>query len=206
MLKQFNKTFEKPFLLNLISKIFSIGGRKRRLDDFISEIFEKECRGEVLEIGSGTGQFCHQYLKYVNTFTATDVNLDYLLYSKKEVKTIRYVVCDSSMLPFPSDRFDRIFALFMFHHLSCKMSLSSLRELNRCLREHSKIVIMDPFVPENKFDLIGWLLANIDRGRWIRKRGEFCKLLKQAELTIEDEIKIDGSWPYNMWTYILSRA
>jgi len=206
MLRLFHKVLEKPLYFNTITRVFAIGGREKRINESVSGLFNKECMGEVLEIGSGTGQFSYYYLKHLGTYTATDINLDYLRYSKKKVGTIKYVTCDSSMLPFSSQSFDRVFALFMFHHLSGKMSLSSLREMKRCLKKHGKIVIIDPFVPENRMDFVGRLLAKMDRGRWIRKRGDFCRLLKHAGLRIDAEMKMNGSWPYNMWTYILSWA
>lgn len=203
MLKLLSKKLEHPLVANLITKVFSIGGRKKTLDDFILEIFRKECTGEILEIGSGTGQFSKHYLNYVASYTATDTSLTYLKHARNETNTIKYAVCNCTKLSFVSNHFDRVFALFMFHHLSDEMVQSTLEEANRCLRQHGKLVIVDPFIPENKADLIGWILAKVDRGRWIRQRSNFYNLLIESGLTVEAEIKVNGSWPYNIWTYIL---
>jgi hypothetical protein len=62
-----------PQFYNLTVRIFSLGGRSRKLNLFIDNLLSSECHGRVLELGSGTCQFRSLFLKYVGNYVATDM-------------------------------------------------------------------------------------------------------------------------------------
>jgi ubiquinone/menaquinone biosynthesis C-methylase UbiE len=205
MVKHIYRLLDYPWAYKLVCKIFEMGGRAPKFLGFLDELFSKECQGEVLEIGSGTCQFRDIYLKYVNNYIATDINLRYLQDSQQTVKHIRYVACDATVLPFPNQSFARVFALYLFHHLTDEKTLSALKEMHRCIRPGGKIIIMDNFLPELRWDLCSWAVARLDRGQYIRSRMAMEYLIqKSGHFQITAMHQIPGSWPYVMSLYMLT--
>ena len=80
------KFLENPFWYNLIIKLFSLVSRPGKQASFLDKIFSQQCKGRVLEIGSGTGQFNNLYEKYLPKYFSTEINFDYLNYTKKITK------------------------------------------------------------------------------------------------------------------------
>ena len=89
------KFLENPFWYNLIIKLFFLVSRPGKQASFLDKIFSQQCKGRVLEIGSGTGQFNNLYEKYLPKYFSTDINFDYLNYTKKITKKNAFTVSDS---------------------------------------------------------------------------------------------------------------
>jgi ubiquinone/menaquinone biosynthesis C-methylase UbiE len=200
------RLLEYPWFYKLTVGVFSMGGRARKISRFIDNLLNSECRGRVLELGSGTCQFRSLFLKYVENYVATDINLKYLKDSQQQEPKLAYVVSDASRLPFALRRFDRIFALYLYHHLSDRQTLNSLKEMVRCLKPAGKIIIVDNFLPEHWYDLIAWAVARLDRGQHIRRRRVMLDLIRQSaqKARVEEFNSIPGSWPYVMSAYIIT--
>ena len=167
------KFLENPFWYNLIIKLFSLVSRPGKQASFLDKIFSQQCKGRVLEIGSGTGQFNNLYEKYLPKYFSTDINFDYLNYAKKITKNTAFTGSDSQFLPFRSSSFDSIFALFMFHHLPDDCVQSTLKEVGLCLKDEGIFIVVDAFLPDNSFNLPALIAGKIDRGRHARKRSHF---------------------------------
>ncbi len=200
------RLLEYPWFYKLTVRIFSLGGRARKLNSFIDNLLSSECRGRVLELGSGTCQFRPLFLKYVENYVATDINLKYLKDSQQDEPSLNYVVSDASRLPFALQRFDRIFALYLYHHLSDQQTLNSLEEMFRCLKPEGKIIIVDNFLPEHRYDPVARAVAKLDRGQHIRRRQVMVDLVRKSARAahVEEHHSIPGSWPYVMSAYIVS--
>ena len=69
---------ENPACYRLVVKIFSMGGRAKKIAGFIDQLMARECQGRVLEVGAGTSQFRDIYLKYVKNYVITDINFQYV--------------------------------------------------------------------------------------------------------------------------------
>ena len=200
-LKVLHRTLENPHTFNAVIKIFGIGGRGRALHEFIHKTVVEEANQAVLEIGSGTGQFQEHFVAHADSYIAIDVNIDYLFHSRKENGRPHFVCCSSISLPFRSKSFDRVFALFMFHHLSDQEALGTLGEIKRCLKASGKLIIVDPFRDQRPWDVLGKVLVRVDRGRWIRHRRELENLLQRTTFSNFSEDKLPRSWPYDMSIY-----
>ena len=174
------KFLENPTCYRMIVKIFSMGGRAEKIAGFIDHIMARECRGQVLEVGSGTSQFRDIFLKNVDNYVITDINYQYIQYSKSNHHTLWHVLCDAALLPFLSLTFDRVFSLYLFHHLSDQQTLDTLKEMQRCLKADGKIIIVDLFQPEKRWDLISQLVAYLDRGQYVRRRDSMLSLIRQS--------------------------
>ena len=196
---------ENPACYRLVVKIFSMGGRARKIAGFIDQLMARECQGRVLEVGAGTSQFRDIYLKYVKNYLITDINFQYVHYSKSNYPTLEHVLCDAAVLPFQTLTFDRAFCLYLFHHLSDQQTLDTLKEMQRCLKPDGKIVIVDLFQPEKKWDLISQLVARMDRGQYVRRRDSMLSLIKESgDFQVETHHGVPGEWPYVMSAFVLS--
>jgi SAM-dependent methyltransferase len=200
------KFLENPFWYNLIIRLFSFFKRTDNLNSFLDLIFSKECKGCVLEIGSGTCQFNALYEKWLPRYFATDINVDYLKYAKETTENTIFIVSDSQLLPFNPYSFDSIFALFMFHHLSDECVQLTLQEIDLCLKNGGTFIVMDVFLPDKWFDLTAFIAGKIDRGRHVRKRSHFLSLCAQKNLFQWREIAFKESWPYDMSAFIFKKA
>jgi ubiquinone/menaquinone biosynthesis C-methylase UbiE len=165
----------------------------------------RECRGRVLEVGSGTSQFRDIFLKYVNNYVITDINFQYVHYSNSNYPSLWHVLCDAAVLPFHTITFDRAFCLYLFHHLSDQQALDTLKEMRRCLNPEGKIIIVDLFQPEKRWDLISQLVSSLDRGQYVRRREALLSLIRQSgSFQVEAHHGVPGEWPYVMSSFILS--
>jgi|WetSurMetagenome_2_1015567.scaffolds.fasta_scaffold152317_2 ubiquinone/menaquinone biosynthesis C-methylase UbiE len=201
------KFLENPFFYRLVVKIFSIGGRARKIGEFIDQVMARECRGRILEVGSGTSQFRETFLKYVDNYVITDINFQYMQYSQSTHPGLGHVVCDATRLSFPPALFDRVFSLYLFHHLSDQQTRDSLKEMRRCLAPGGKIVIVDLFQTERRWDLVSRGVAWLDRGQFVRPRASMRALIQEAgNFQVEESHGVPGDWPYSMSEYLLTPA
>jgi len=199
------KLLEHPFCYRLVVRIFSMGGRARKIAGFIDQLMARECRGLVLEVGSGTSQFRDIFLKYVNNYVITDINFQYVQFSKSNYDALWHVLCDAAVLPFSPSTFDRIFSLYLFHHLSDQQTLDCLKELQRCLKPGGKIVIVDLFQTEKRWDLVSRAVSWLDRGEYVRQRNAMLSLIKgSGNFQVEEHHGVPGEWPYSMSVYLLT--
>ncbi|MFZ2088600.1 MAG: methyltransferase domain-containing protein, partial [Desulfobaccales bacterium] len=135
----------------------------------------------------------------------TDINYQYLQYSKSNHRTLWHVLCDATLLPFLPSTFDRIFSLFLFHHLSDLQTLDTLKEMQICLKPDGKIVIVDLFQTEKRWDLVSRAVSRLDRGQYVRPRQSMLGLINQAgKFQVEERRGAPGEWPYSLSTYILT--
>jgi len=199
------KILENPWCYRMVVKIFSMGGRARKIAEFLDRLMASECQGLVLEVGSGTSQFRDMFLKYVDNYVITDINFHYVQYSKGDRNSMWHALCDAAVLPFSPSTFDRIFSLYLFHHLSNQQTLDSLKEMQRCLKPGGKIIIVDLFQPEKPWDLIRQAVSRLDRGRYVRKRDLMLSLIrKSGNFQVEEHHSVPGEWPYSMSAYLLT--
>jgi len=199
------KFLENPTCYRMVVKIFSMGGRARKIAGFIDRLMARECQGRVLEVGSGTSQFRDIYLKYVDNYVITDINFQYVQFSKSNYPSLWHVLCDAAVLPFHTLTFDRAFCLYLFHHLSDRQALDTLKEMRRCLNSEGKIIIVDLFQPEKRWDLISQLVSSLDRGQYVRRRDSMLSLIKESgDFQVEAHHGVPGEWPYVMSSFVLS--
>ena len=129
-------------MLSDSGKNFLHGGRAQKIAGFIDQLMARECRGQILEVGSGTSQFRDMFLTYVNNYVITDINFQYVQYSKSNHPSLWHVLCDAAVLPFSAATFDRVFSLYHFHNLSDQQTLDSLKEMPLCLKPGGKLSLL----------------------------------------------------------------
>ncbi|HYA90801.1 MAG TPA: class I SAM-dependent methyltransferase [Thermodesulfobacteriota bacterium] len=201
LMKILHRTLENPHIFNAVVSLFGVGGRGKALHGFLGRIIAQEATETILEIGCGTGQFQKHFLNTANFYVAIDINLEYLNHCLRIDHRPHFALSTSVCLPFKSQMFNTVFALFMLHHLSDDEMLRTLREIKRCLKPNGKLILVEPFRDQRKWDWFGKFLVRFDRGRWIRHRNKFEHMLRQAGFPEFVEGKLPRSWPYDISVY-----
>jgi len=201
LMRILHRALENPYIFNAVVRLFSAGGRGKALQEFLGQIITREATETVLEIGCGTGQFQKYFVSNANFYAAIDINLEYLNHCSKIDRRPHFALSTSVYLPFKSHMFNTVFALFMLHHLSDDEMLGTLSEVRRCLKPNGKLILVEPFRDQRRWDWFGKLLVRFDRGRWIRHRDKFEHMLRQAAFSEFVEDKLPRSWPYDISVY-----
>jgi len=103
--------------------------------------------GKILEIGTGKGHFALALAKRGFSFTSIDISGQELEIAELNLryfgleKQVIFRIEDAEHLSFPSQSFNTIFSINVFHHL--KNPLAVLNEISRLLRPAGKLVLSD---------------------------------------------------------------
>ncbi|MBI5677389.1 MAG: class I SAM-dependent methyltransferase, partial [Planctomycetes bacterium] len=94
-----------------------------------------EVKGEILEIGFGTGMNLPYYPENVRRITGVDVNIHIHSKAEKRLKSspikVDYHTVSAELLPFPSQTFDTVVSTF---------TLCSIKNIHRALSEIARIL------------------------------------------------------------------
>lgn len=189
-----HKILSNPYVHNFVQKILLIGrsGAVKSTEQCI-----KNCHGKVLDIGCGTGRYAHLFK---DNYYGIDIITGYLKNRPEAGKD--FVSCDAGSLPFKSRFFDSIFSVGFFHHVDAVSSGKVYKEIIRVCKPHSTILIIDAFYPDSKFDVLGYALMKMDRGRYTRSKGSYIEEL-QDYFDIVQLQPISNSYPYHLFSFIL---
>lgn len=106
--------------------------------------------GHVFDFGCGNGRLVEILLDKDMNYVGVDVSENLINAAKKNIASLREsrkiqflkIENDFKKLPFPSELFDTIYSIAVFHHLpSSTLRLEIAKELHRLLKKDSFIVI-----------------------------------------------------------------
>ncbi len=94
-----------------------------------------EVKGEILEIGFGTGMNLPYYPENVHRITGVDININIHSKAEKRLKSspikVDYHTVSAELLPFPSQTFDAVVSTF---------TLCSIKNIHRALSEIARVL------------------------------------------------------------------
>ena len=96
---------------------------------------------EVLEIGCGEGRITTQLVGKVKRLVAIDPDAEIIAEAKENTKGVSLRIGSGECLEFPSESFDIILFTLSLHHQDSSLAL---REAKRVLRDHGRVVILEP--------------------------------------------------------------
>lgn len=117
-------------------------------------------------------------------------------------KDKHFVCCDASGLPFKENLFDSIFSVGFFHHIDFRNTVKVFKEIIRITKPNGTVLIIDAFFPDNKLDVLDYLLMKFDRGKYVRDKEAFISEL-EGYFEICHFQHIDYGYPYNLNVFIL---
>jgi len=123
-------------------------GERALIGDHLRRALASELRGDVLELGTGTGTTL-QYVDWdrgrVTSFTATDLSPGMLEQARRRHGTagraITFQEVDASALPYPDASFDTVTTSLML--CTVPDPERTLREMSRVTRSDGRIVILE---------------------------------------------------------------
>ena len=96
---------------------------------------------EVLEIGCGDGRITTQLVGKAKRVVAIDPDAEIIAEAKENTKGVSLRIGSGECLEFPSESFDIILFTLSLHHQDSSLAL---REAKRVLRDHGRVVILEP--------------------------------------------------------------
>lgn len=184
---------EKPKAYNLINKILSLGNKS--CEKCLLELVNSKHGDLLLDIGCGTGRYAELL---PGIYYGIDTNKDYINYAKRKYRG-NFFVMDATNLKFPDNKFDFIFNVGIFHHMSDEKVKVVLNEMKRVCKKGGKIFVIDPVYP-SKLNLIGYLIFKFDRGKHTRTADYLKGLLENRGFKLLKN-NIKGSFPNKLCVF-----
>jgi len=172
----------KNFLLKykVIYRLYQTIIRKKKDEyNFIKYIFQQYKNVNVLDVCCGDSYILNYIKNYINNYIGIDNNSNYLKNSKKKFPRFTFVNSDIEKIH-KIKKLNRYKINFIFlngaiHHLND----STVTNLMSCLNKkfpNAKFLLIDPIKGKNK--LINKLMITLDRGKYIRTKQKYKKVLK----------------------------
>lgn len=176
MLRVFYRILENPNVYEFVQKL--LGGEKvfRAVKETVEEELRHITYKNVLEVGCGTGltRSCFR-----SDYTGIDINPEYIkIASSRGGGNFR--AADATSLPFGRESYDLVFTAGVLHHMDKKKRNMMFAEMERVCTQKGYIVIVDGLVPSNRLNLIGYILAKLDRGRYKMRIEKFQDMIRTA--------------------------
>jgi SAM-dependent methyltransferase len=142
----------------------------------------------VLDIGCGPGELVPflQGLEYVGL----DQSAEYIAAARQHYPEARFVCERIGDHVVRGETFDLALAIGVLHHLDDDDALTLLRVARASLRRGGRLVTLDGCHVPGQHRVSRWLLSH-DRGRHVRARDEYARLMRQVFADVRDVVRDD---------------
>ena len=172
----------KNFLLKykVIYRLYQTIIRKKKDEyNFIKYIFQQYKNVNVLDVCCGDSYILNYIKNYINNYIGIDNNSNYLKNSKKKFPKFSFINSNveeiDKIKKLNRSKVNFIFINGAIHHLNDNKVTSLISYLNKKFPT-AKFLFIDPLRGKNK--LINKLMINLDRGKYIRTKQKYKKILK----------------------------
>lgn len=176
MLASLHKVLENPRIYNLVQKLLAGERVNRVIKEAVALHLHNICYNNVLDVGCGTGLFADCFK---GEYTGIDISQKYIKIAQSKREGV-FLVDDATSLRFGSETFDLVFSLGVLHHLDKQNREKMLHEMWRVCKVGGVILIIDGLVPSNRLNIVGYILAKIDRGRYKVRFDLFRKMIENT--------------------------
>ncbi len=172
----------KNFLLKykVIYRLYQNIIRKKKNEyNFIKYVFQQYKNVNVLDVCCGDSYILNYIKNCINNYIGIDNNSNYLKNSKKKFPKFSFINSDIEKIhkikKLNRSKINFIFINGAIHHLNDSKVTSLIYCLNKKF-PNAKFLFIDPVRGENK--LINKLMITLDRGKYIRTKQKYKKILK----------------------------
>ncbi len=170
-------TTDNPFIYDTLQYIVHLGRIK------VNRIIEQEVcfnsspDDKILDLGCGTGHMTRLFPK--KCYHGIDISSRYIDYARNKWPGYNFSLMDGKKIDYPDGYFNWITTVFTFHHIEDHVLLELLSEVNRCLKQDGKILVIDTIIPQ-RINIFGRLLVWLDNGKWTRNRCELERIASRV--------------------------
>jgi cyclopropane fatty-acyl-phospholipid synthase-like methyltransferase len=161
------KLLEIPWVYNLVQRIFAAD----ELQSHVKQLLSKYSNQKVLELGAGTGAFSQ--INFGDAFVS-DINAAYL--DEIPLPSNRKLVMSATDLTQLSGKFDLVFSVGLYHHLSEDDFSESICQIKNHLTSKGKLIVVDNIWPIG-INPIAWLVRRFDRGEYVRAKNDVVRIV-----------------------------
>lgn len=119
--------------------------------DRLKELLRLPVKGNLLEVGGGTGRVSSAVRAYVGDLMLTDTSYN-MLNKAKQKNIFKVSLAQAEYLPYPTESFDRVLVVDALHHFMNQEV--AIRELLRVLKQGGRMVIEEPDINHISVKLI----------------------------------------------------
>ncbi len=187
MIRNFlNKLAENSRLFEVFEKIFGADSQKKLA---YRSAYKNGKR--LLDFGCSTGNTTEAFLDF--DYVGIDLDPGCIKYAKnrwKEYSNVKFIANDIFKKPFKSNYFDYILFAGTGHHIPDTLFVPILRELLQVLKDDGELWFYDILRPQKNSPLLTKLLANLDRGRYIRTFKQYESIFENLKGITVSEKKV----------------
>ncbi|MFL5813042.1 MAG: class I SAM-dependent methyltransferase [Bdellovibrionia bacterium] len=170
----------------------------------VKKFYDAASSGGVLEIGCGTGTISNTFR--LDDYLGVDTDSDRISLARSRYPGRRFEVADASSFDSKYlSQFGFLFVHGVIHHLSD----SSVHEMFLKIGEAARLrgtpiqfLVLEPILPRLLTNPIGWFLAKMDRGQWVRTHEEYLELFGE-KVSGSEIIPYNMRWPVARACYLL---
>ena len=162
---------------------------KKNEYDFIKFIFEKnKSKLNILDICCGDSYILKYISEYVKNYTGLDNNKGYLKQSRKIYPNFKFHYLDIKKIKsLNANKINFIFLNGALHHFDDETIKNLLSYINKKFPK-AIFISIDPLRENNNF--INRLMINNDRGKFIRNKNQYKKIMEKFSRLITEDFFI----------------
>lgn len=173
-----DRLLANPRVYDVVQRLASLGGQSQ-----VEQLFERYVSApgysDILELGCGTSIWTPRSFRRL---VRTDINSAY--FPTVCPGGVEYRLMNAADFSLSEDRFDLVYSMGLYHHLTDEQVVRSLRASASALRPAGKIVVFDAALPKSVLRLHAWIARKLDRGGHVRREEHTHCLVGKADLTI----------------------
>ncbi len=180
-----NIILEKKIFYRLYQSLIR---KKKNEYNFLEFIFKKQKNVNVLDICCGDSYVLKYIDKYISNYTGIDNNKDYLKDSKQKYPNFSFYYLDIKKIS--SLKIKNINFVFLngaIHHFNDETVKTLIQYIKK---KFPKAIFLSIDPLKDKNNLINDIMIKNDRGKFIRKKDEYKKILNSFLTLVTDEFFI----------------
>lgn len=138
----------------------------------------------ILDAGCGTGTLCSLFSP--KEYYGIDIDKNAVIYARNKYPTYNFTAGNLTKLNIKR-KLDLVLVIGVLHHLSSKDIDKFFNSLNSFLIKDARIIVIDATAPFLKFNMLGYLLRQFDKGKFIRNSQEYKKLISKKFKIIKED-------------------
>lgn len=178
---------------------FFLAVKARHLTELAQRHFTRPAEAAVLDVGCGVGLMERLLLSHFPRLFGVDVAADAIREARRNAPGATFLEYEGSILPFPDDEFDLVFAICVVHHVPPSRWGQFVGEMSRVVKPGGVVAVFE-HNPINPLTQRVVSRCEFDRDAVLLNASAACRLLQGAGLrSIERRYILFFPWLRQPW-------